>query len=141
MAQTEEKSKAPTKEQTEAEPKEKKAETDQTALVKQGQPYPEVQPGCIVRVHEKITDVTTKGQEKQRVQVFEGMVLQRKHGKGVNATITVRKVSNGVGVEKIFPLSSPIITKIEIARKYKVRRANLGYLRNYYKRLTEIKAS
>lgn len=115
---------------------EKKAEA---TIVTEGKTYPDVQPGVIVRVHEQITDTNTKGEEKRRIQVFEGMVIQRKHGKGVNATITVRKVSNGTGVEKIYPLASPIVDKIEVVRRYKVRRSKLSFLRNYFKKLHEIK--
>ena len=101
--------------------------------------YPEVQPGTTVRVHELITETNTKGEEKTRTQIFEGMVLRRQHGKGVSATITVRKVTDGIGVEKIYPLHCPVVKNIEVVKKHKVRRANLTYLRKYFKRLTEIK--
>jgi len=80
--------------------------------------------GDTVRVHQKIQD---KG--KTRIQVFEGLVLARKHGIEPGATFTVRKVASGVGVEKIFPLYSPNIDKIEIVRRSKVRRAKLYYIR------------
>ncbi|OGF31267.1 50S ribosomal protein L19 [Candidatus Falkowbacteria bacterium RIFOXYA2_FULL_35_8] len=100
--------------------------------------YPDVVPGTVVRVHEKIVEVNPKGEEKKRVQIFEGTVLERRHGKGISATITVRKTSKGFGVEKIFPISSPIIEKIEVVKRYEVRRANLGYLRDYFKRLKEV---
>jgi len=80
--------------------------------------------GDTVRVHQKIQD---KG--KVRVQVFEGLVLARKHGSEPGATFTVRKVASGVGVEKIFPLYSPNIDKIEITRRAKVRRSKLYYIR------------
>lgn len=83
-----------------------------------------VRPGDTVRVHQKIED---KG--KTRVQVFEGLVLARKHGNEAGATFTVRKVVDGIGVEKIFPLYSPMIDKIEIIRRSKVRRAKLYYIR------------
>lgn len=100
--------------------------------------YADVQPGMTVRVHQKIKDVNPRGEEKERVQVFEGRVIARKHGNGVNATITVRKVSNGVGVEKIFPVHLPAIVKIE---KVKVmenrRRSKLYYLRDYKKKVKE----
>ncbi len=93
------------------------------------QPYlkqnlPDIRPGDIVKVYQKI-----KEGDKERVQMFEGLVLARKHGKGINATITVRKVSQGVGVERIFPIHSPMIGKIEILKRTKVRRAKLYYLR------------
>jgi len=88
------------------------------------QNLPNIRPGDTVRVYQKI-----KEGNKERIQVFEGLVLARKHGKGVNATITVRKVISGIGVEKIFPIHSPIIEKIEIAKRAKARRAKLYYLR------------
>lgn len=83
-----------------------------------------IKAGDTVRVHQKIED---KG--KTRVQVFEGLVLARKHGNEPGATFTVRKVASGVGVEKIFPLYSPVIDKIEIVKRAKVRRAKLYYIR------------
>lgn len=83
-----------------------------------------IKPGDTVRVHQKIQD---KG--KTRIQVFEGLVLARKHGNEPGATFTVRKVASGVGVEKIFPLYSPNIDKIEITKRAKVRRAKLYYIR------------
>ena len=84
-----------------------------------------IKPGDTVRVHQKIVD--DKG--KARIQVFEGLVLARKHGDEPGATFTVRKVTSGVGVEKIFPLYSPAIDKIEIVKRAKVRRAKLYYIR------------
>ena len=99
----------------------------------------EIKPGMTVKVHEKIKEKTAKGVEKERVQVFEGMVLARKHKKETGATITVRKISNGIGVEKIFPINSPVIIKIEPIKQAKVRRAKLGYLRANKKRLKEMK--
>lgn len=83
-----------------------------------------IRSGDTVRVSQKIQE---KG--KTRIQVFEGLVLARKHGNEPGATFTVRKVSNGVGVEKIFPLYSPLIDKIEIVRRSKVRRAKLYFIR------------
>ena len=83
-----------------------------------------IKAGDTVRVHQKIQD---KG--KTRLQVFEGVVLARIHGNEPGATFTVRKVASGVGVEKIFPLYSPNIDKIEIVKRAKVRRAKLYYIR------------
>lgn len=80
--------------------------------------------GDTVRVHQKIQD---KG--KTRIQIFEGLVLARKHGDEPGATFTVRKVASGVGVEKIFPLYSPLIDKLEIVKRAKVRRSKLYYIR------------
>lgn len=85
---------------------------------------PPFRPGDTVRVHVKL-----KEGDKERVQVFEGVVIRKR--KGLNrATFTVRKVSYGVGVERIFPLNSPHIAKIEVVREGRVRRARLYYLRN-----------
>jgi large subunit ribosomal protein L19 len=95
----------------------------------------EVKPGMVVRVHQKIKDVNTKGEEKERIQVYEGLVIARKHGNEVGATITVRKISEGIGVEKIFPLNSPLVDKIELVDQKTVRRAKLYYTRDYKKRL------
>ena len=83
-----------------------------------------IKAGDTVRVHQKIQD---KG--KTRIQIFEGLVLARKHGDEAGATFTVRKVVDGIGVEKIFPLYSPLIDKIEIVRRSTVRRAKLYYIR------------
>ena len=83
-----------------------------------------IKSGDTLRVHQKIQD---KG--KTRVQVFEGLVLARKHGTEAGGTFTVRKVVDGIGVEKIFPLYSPLIDKIEITRRAKVRRAKLYHIR------------
>jgi len=81
--------------------------------------------GDTVRVHQKIED---KG-GKTRIQIFEGIVLARKHGSEAGATFTVRRVTSGVGVEKIFPLFSPVIDKIEIVKRSKVRRSKLYHIR------------
>ena len=97
-----------------------------------------INPGDIVRVHEIIKEKNAKGEEKQRVQVFEGIVLAHKHGNEVGATITVRKESGGVGVEKIFPIHSPLIEKVQIKGKVKSRKSKLYYLRNYKKRLRKV---
>ncbi len=80
--------------------------------------------GDTVRVHAKI-----KEGDKERIQVFEGVVLRRK-GNGIEASFTVRKISYGVGVERVFPLHSPMIDKIEVASRGRVRRSRLYYLRN-----------
>lgn len=94
---------------------------------------PDIRPGYTVKVHQKI-----KEGDKERIQVFEGMVISHHGGKNINATITVRKISAGVGVEKIFPLYSPMIAKIEVVKKAKVRRAKLYYLKDYKKKLKEV---
>lgn len=83
-----------------------------------------IRPGDTIRVHQKIQD-----KDKTRIQIFEGLVLARKHGDEPGATFTVRKVASGVGVEKIYPLYSPLIDKLEIVKRAKVRRAKLYYIR------------
>lgn len=98
----------------------------------------ELKPGMTVRIHQKIKELNSKGEEKERIQYFEGMIIARKHNKEKGGTITVRKVSDGIGVEKIFPLNLPTITKIEVKKIAEVRRAKLYFLkRGYKKRLTE----
>lgn len=98
----------------------------------------ELKPGMTVRVHQKIKELNSKGEEKERIQYFEGMIIARKHNKEIGATITIRKISDGIGVEKIFPLNLPTITKIEVKKVAEVRRAKLYYLRgNYKKKLKE----
>ena len=84
----------------------------------------DIKAGDTVRVHQKIEE---KG--KTRTQVFEGLVIARKHGKEAGGTFTVRRTSLGVGVEKIFPLYSPTIEKIEITKRSKVRRSKLYHIR------------
>jgi large subunit ribosomal protein L19 len=95
---------------------------------------PELKPGMTVRVNQKIKELNAKGEEKERIQYFEGMIIAIKHGQQPGATITVRKVTDGVGVEKIFPLHLPTITKIEVKKIAQVRRAKLYYLKNNYKK-------
>lgn len=94
----------------------------------------ELKPGMTVRIHQKIKELNSKGEEKERIQYFEGMIIARKHGKEAGSTITVRKISDGIGVEKIFPLNLPTITKIEIKKVADVRRAKLNYLKKGYKK-------
>ncbi len=99
-----------------------------------GKTFPDIKPGMTLKVHQKI-----KEGGKTRTQIFEGTVIARKHGSGPGATITVRKISNGIGVERIFPLHLPTIEKFEVVRASKVRRAKLYYLRGKTARETRRK--
>jgi large subunit ribosomal protein L19 len=94
---------------------------------------PEFNAGDTVRVHARIVE----GQ-RERIQIFEGVVIKRR-GAGVSASYTVRKISNGVGVERTFPLHSPRVAQIEVTRYGKVRRAKLYYIRNRHGRAARIK--
>ncbi len=85
---------------------------------------PDFSPGDTISM-----DIRVVEGEKERVQRYQGVVIARKHG-GIEETITVRKISNGVGVERIFPLHSPMIASIKVIRRGKVRRAKLHYLRS-----------
>ena len=108
---------------------------DQITMDYKKDDIPEFKVGDTLRVHVKIIE----GQ-RERIQVFEGYVLKRQHG-GVNETFTVRKLSNGIGVEKTFPLHSPRIEKIEVVKKGKVRRAKLNYMRQRTGKAARIKSA
>jgi large subunit ribosomal protein L19 len=95
---------------------------------------PEFSPGDTVRVSVRVVEGG-----RERVQVYEGVVIGRKGGNGARATFNVRKISFGVGVERIFPLHSPIVQDIEVIRKGDVRRAKLYYLRDRVGKATRIK--
>ncbi len=86
---------------------------------------PDIRPGATVRVHQRI-----KEGEKERLQVYEGVVISRSGGRGIDGSYTVRKISEGVGVERIFPLHTPMVAKVELVKQAKVRRAKLHYLRD-----------
>lgn len=94
---------------------------------------PVVEVGDTVRVHIKV-----KEGNRERIQVFEGTVLAKKHG-GIQETVTVRRVSYGVGVEKTFPIHSPNVEKFEVVRRGKVRRAKLYYLRDRVGKAAKVK--
>ena len=98
----------------------------------------EIKQGDTVKVYQKIKD-KVKDKPRERIQIFEGQVLAVKHGKGINATITVRKVIQGIGVEKVFPIHSPSIEKIEIVKRVKTRRSKLYYLREAKGRKARLK--
>ncbi len=110
----------------------KKEEVKEEVKEEKTNKLPEIRPGYTVRVHQKIKDG-----KKERVQVFEGMVLKMKGDSPETKTMTVHKVSQGIGVDKIFPLALPTIEKIEVVKKAKVRQANLQYLKDYNKKLKE----
>lgn len=95
---------------------------------------PDFRAGDTVNVHVKI-----KEGNKERIQQYQGIVIQRKNTNTINETFTVRKVSNGVGVERIFPIFSPSVDKIEVVRKGKVRRARIYYLRGKMGKAARIK--
>jgi len=95
---------------------------------------PDIRPGDTVRVSQKIREG-----DKERVQVFEGLIIAKKHGKGIASTITVRRIISGIGTERIFPLHSPTIEKIEILKRGRVRRAKLYYLRKAKGRRAKLK--
>ena len=92
---------------------------------------PEITTGDIIKVHQKVKEggKDLPAGRQGKIQIFEGLVIAKKHGKGISATITVRKIAGGVGGERIFPIHSPLIDKIEVLRHGKTRRAKLYYLR------------
>ena len=94
---------------------------------------PDFQPGDTLAVHVRVREGS-----KERIQVFKGDVIQRRGG-GLRSTVTVRKLSNGVGVERVFPLHSPSIAKMEVVRAGRVRRAKLFYLRGLTGRAARIR--
>ncbi|MDI7741640.1 50S ribosomal protein L19 [Lysinibacillus fusiformis] len=94
---------------------------------------PSFRPGDTVRLHVKVVEGT-----RERIQLFEGVVIKRRGG-GISETFTVRKISYGVGVERTFPVHTPKITKLEVIRRGKVRRAKLYYLRNLRGKAARIK--
>jgi len=95
---------------------------------------PDIKSGYTIKVHQKI-----KEGDKERIQIFEGIVIARKHGKGITSTITVRKVTDGIGIERIFPVHSPSISKIEVVKKGKVRRSKIYFLRTAKGRKARLK--
>ena len=109
---------------------------DALKLISQGslkENAPEVKVGDTVRVH-----VWIKEGDRQRIQAFEGTVIAKKHG-GINETFTVRRMSHGVGVERVFPVHSPNIDKVELIRTGKVRRGKLYYLRGRVGKAAKVK--
>lgn len=109
-----------------------KAQAEEEAAAAEEIAFPDLRPGMTIRLHQKINEG-----EKSRIQVFQGMVIALRGKTPVTKTVTLQKKSFGVMVEKIFPLASPMIEKIEVVKIAKVRRAKLNYLREYGKRLKE----
>ncbi len=87
--------------------------------------YSEIKPGQQVKIHQKVIEG-----EKERIHVFEGLIIAKKHGKEIGSTITIRRIAAGIGTEIVLPLHSPSIVKIEVLKTHKVRRAKLYYLRD-----------
>ena len=98
----------------------------------------QIETGMTLRIHQKIKELNQKGEEKERVQIYEGIVLAV-GGNGPGKSMTVRKMSGTFGVEKIFPLNLPSIAKIELVKKVRVRRNDIGFLRDSKKRMREVK--
>jgi len=126
MADTTKSAELETHSQDKAQNKEKKEKEE----VK---PLKDLRVGQTLRIHQRIQEG-----EKERVQIFEGIIIAIRGKNDAERTMTVRKITSGVGVEKIFPLILPSIEKIEIIKQSKVRRAKLYYLRHYGKRLKEV---
>ena len=103
-----------------------------TEKYKKAEP-PVVEVGDTIRVHLKVREGN-----RERIQIFEGTVIAKKHG-GIEETFTVRRISYGIGVEKVFPIHAPSIEKIEVVRHGKVRRAKLYYLRNRVGKAAKVK--
>ena len=108
---------------------------DQVTMDYKKENIPSFNVGDTLRVHVKIIEGS-----RERIQIFEGYVLKKQHG-GINETFTVRKLSNGIGVEKTFPLHSPKIEKIEVVKQGKVRRAKLNYMRERTGKAAKIKSA
>ena len=121
-------------EETPAEaPEEKAPKSNDPAYKAKLVDFDELKTGQTIRLHERIKDVSPKGEERERIQVFEGIILAF-GGSGITRTITVQKNTKGFGVEKIYPINSPVVDKIELVKSAHVRQAKLGYLKNLKKR-------
>lgn len=113
---------------------EKVKEKETSLEKKEEKKIPEIRPGDTIKVYERV-----KEKDKIKIHPFEGIVIARKHGNEIGATITVRTIRSGVGMEKTFPIHSPIIEKIEIVKRGKVRRAKLYYLRKAVGKKAKVK--
>jgi large subunit ribosomal protein L19 len=108
-------------------------EAEQMSALRGSRPHPEFRPGDTVKVNVKVVDVsydekTKQTKTRERLQAFEGVCIAR-FGQGLNESFTVRKISYGEGVERVFPVYSPLVDSVQVVRKGKVRRAKLYYLR------------
>jgi ribosomal protein L19, bacterial type len=108
------------------------------AMAQEQKQFPDFKAGDTITVAYKIKEDSAKGESKERIQKFRGIVLQ-KRGAGISKTFTVRKMSNGIGVERIFPYNSPFIDSIELNKVGKVRRARIFYLRGLTGKKARIK--
>ena len=108
------------------------------ALAQEQKAFPDFKAGDTITVVYKIKEDSAKGESKERIQKFRGIVIQ-KRGAGISKTFTVRKMSNGIGVERIFPFNSPFIDSIEVNKVGKVRRARIFYLRGLTGKKARIK--
>ncbi len=108
------------------------------AMAQEQKQFPDFKAGDTITVAYKIKEDSAKGESKERIQKFRGIVLQ-KRGAGISKTFTVRKMSNGIGVERIFPYTSPFIDSIELNKVGKVRRARIFYLRGLTGKKARIK--
>lgn len=98
---------------------------------------PEIKTGMVLRIHEKIQDVNAKGEPRERIQLFEGLVIGTR-GAGASKSFVIRKETDGFGVEKIFPNSSPSITKIEVVKQYKVSKRKLNFIKDFGRKLKKL---
>ena len=108
-------------------------EAEQVTALRGSRPHPEFRPGDTLKVNVKVVDVsfdekTKQTKTRERLQAFEGVCIAR-FGQGINESFTVRKISYGEGVERVFPVYSPLVDSVQVVRKGKVRRAKLYYLR------------
>ena len=126
-------------EPTESAAEESKKEAAETVVEDVTNELDQLKPGMIVRVHQKIREITPKGDERERIQIFEGTIIAKKGQDKNSATITVRKVSKGWGIERIFPLRLPTIAKIEIVKELRVRRSKLYFIRDKRKKKKKLK--
>ena len=108
------------------------------AMAQEQKQFPDFKAGDTITVAYRIKEDSAKGESKERIQKFRGIVLQ-KRGAGISKTFTVRKMSNGIGVERIFPYNSPFIDSIELNKVGKVRRARIFYLRGLTGKKARIK--